>query len=226
MNECRGDIATCEMVYMDESLANAMADPKDPLHEKVMDAVQIFHWQIRGDIFKLTQDPSENITYYIHHWGEYDVMDRNFCFTTQRSVWRRCYCVFDNDDQFDDAMQFVRNDKPYTWRRLYDKDNPGYEVTSKGDRRFSPFFQRTRVDNEQITLEDYYKRYLKPYYEKGQKPPVSGHKLMQDYFDEHKGLMFELAIIGRFGNFTDMFDPQGGQNKWYAEMLNEYYGFK
>ena len=115
-----------------------------------------------------------------------------------RSMDKKFYLLFESDQQFYDAMHSYSHDHPYTYKRFYSTTDKGYEVTSKGDRRFSPFFM------------DFHSRYDNP----------------DEYINvinSYRGLIYELALIGINNNFTDMFDKDGGQNKIYAEYLNKYY---
>jgi hypothetical protein len=156
-----------------------------------------------------------------------------------RTVDNKYYILFDSDTDFETAMAYVKPDKPYEWIWRIE-NNGGYEVTSIGDRRFSPFFMKTEKDGRLITLEQYYHLYLKGYIEQGYSvdewyklkglPPLhpemmkgTAHATYRDYLNEFRGLWFELAVIGQLYKFSDAFDKFGGQNKIYSDLLNEYY---
>jgi hypothetical protein len=192
-------------------------------YNDVRKALNIFKWQAVSHITQI--DSIELANYRIVSWYEYLFYCNSiYNKSLNRTVDNLWYITFDSDQQFNLAMRKLSPEKHYTWKRKYSEEDPGYEVTSRGDRRFSPFFQFYDIPNiGLIKGEDYYQKYIKPARADGAYVPGLGHKLIKDYLYNHPGLIYELALIGKDKNFTDMFDVNGGQNKWYAEFLNEYY---
>jgi len=201
--------------------------------ESIIDAMNILKWQLSDD--SLERSEGDEANYFICSYSCYQSY-----FKSLRSKDKRFYVVFDSDEQFLEALDDLHPTKPYRWE-WKNKDN-GYEVTSKGDRRFSPFFMMMQSNDERykglITLESYYQLFIKGYINEGYRnpfevkgmPPLhpellpgSAHRLFGDYLFTHKGLFYELAVIGKQYSFTDMFDKNGGQNKTYADLLNKYY---
>lgn len=190
---------------------------KSPSIEITLDALNILKWQAVDEIEKV--DNIEDATYKIITDKEYRKLDESVDkYRTQDNRW---YIVFESTSSFDRMMKKLKPSKKYTWTRKYSEENPGYEVTSRGDRRFSPFFMKWKVKSRELTLEDYWKEFIKPL------PPEekvgTAHKVFGDYLTKYMGLFYELAVIGLDRNLTDMFDVNGGQNLTYCDLLNSYY---
>lgn len=127
----------------------------------------------------------------------------------------RVYYVFTTNEEVTEALHDLCPTSPYTWKWKYSDDNPGYEVTSRGDRRFSPLCMMLNS----ISIENWMKKCEL----KGKKRTEMWIYLLRNYLKQYPGLFYELAYIGRLLPFTDMFDKDGGQNMTYAMILNEYF---
>jgi len=187
---------------------------------EVQKALDLFKWQLVES--PQSTESFEEANYKIMTYVEYNQY-RTLCSVSLflRSISNKFYIVFLDDEEFKDAMSITQGTE-YKWQWKYSDRSPGYEVTSRGDRRFSPFFQKVEYNDKLITAEEWYKQVLEPAKLNGTKVIGEGHKFMKEYLNRYKGLFYELAIIGVKLPFTDMFDKVGGQNKWYAEFLNEY----
>lgn len=77
-----------------------------------------------------------------------------------RKLGIKCLLIFSNTDQIKLAFNKLKSIKKskYTWSRFSDN---GYEVTSRGDLRYSPFFMRDPVKNKSI--ENIYQLDIKLY---------------------------------------------------------------
>lgn len=201
-------------------------DGDEYILDQIKKGLDIFKWQT---VEHITQTDSISTSdYKLVTWHEYigyridTYLKRiNKLYRTVNNQW---YIVFDSPRQLKIALEKINPTKRYTWKRKYSEEDPGYEVTSRGDRRYSPYFQFYNIEGiGLIKGEDYYQKYIKPARADGTYVPGLGHKLIKDYLYDHPGLIYELAVIGKDRNFTDMFDVNGGQNKWYSEFLNEYY---
>jgi len=180
-------------------------------------ALKVFYW-MRED-FKLTSNFEES-NYKILTYDEYT----RYMISSPalvRSLESKWYLVFKSKDQLNDALSLFKGSH-YRWVWKYSKDHPTYEVTSRGDRRYSPFFQNIKYNGNWMTLEAYYHKVIKPTKNAGTYIEGTGHQLMRNYLFCYPGLIYELAEIGTRLPFSDMFDKSGGQNKWYVEILNEY----
>lgn len=69
--------------------------------------------------------------------------------------------VFLLDTSFKDAIRFIMNASHPDHARF--NTEKGYEVTTKGDKRFSPFCMIAKLDDKNITIEDYYQLWIKNY---------------------------------------------------------------
>jgi len=187
--------------------------------QELLKGLMILKNQLAGDGIGRVDDISK-ATYVIYKYG----IDPDYALESTRVIHKgrkevRTYPIFDTTYDCFTAIKSLNHDK-YNWEWKYE-DYLGYEVTSRGDRRFSPFFQYINHNGSNISLEDFYKTVIKPLKESGKYEEGTGHKLMKGYLFDKPGLLYELACIGVNHPFTDMFDKLGGQNKWYAEILNE-----
>lgn len=154
---------------------------------------------------------------------------------------KRYYYIFSCESianmYIDEALKSIG--KSAIWKY---KDPNGYEVSSRGDARFSPFCMYINHEGIRMSIEDYYHYYIKkctdkPFYNgiwkelKGQIPNTSfdevhrkSIEVYKNYLLNHPGLLLELIFIAKDYPLVDMFDPDGGQNKLYVEILNELYG--
>jgi len=211
-------------------------------------ALNIFHWHLNSDEEVIKGVDYWTSDYIICTYKEHQqyINGEHKEYIFRRFNGKKFYLLFENDVEFLEALRLLAPTKPYNWmwkvNSSSDLDEPkGYEVTSKGDRRFSPFFMKIpdpRNNIDTITLEDYYQLFLKGYIELGYKngwevkglPPLhpeklkgTAHRIFGDYIFLNYGLFYELALIGKDHVFTDMFDKDGGQNKTYCDVLNNYY---
>lgn len=202
-------------------------------HPKLKQALYLFQTTLASEIDLITLVYSDDVveSYTIITYSEY-LNETDI----KRDINNKWYILFDNLLQAEMALSAevpngIEDHAVYKWSRFEDKElHNGYEVTSKGDRRFSPFYMITNhptESNKKITIENYYQGYIKPIrletgYDETEDmlPNVIGHYI----FMEYPGLAFELAVIGKDKIFTDMFDVNGGQNKIYADLMNEFYG--
>lgn len=69
--------------------------------------------------------------------------------------------VFLSDRLFKDALRFIMNASHPDHARF--NAEKGYEVTTKGDKRFSPYCMITKLNDQDITIEDYYQLWIKNY---------------------------------------------------------------
>lgn len=182
-------------------------------------AIRIFHAQLAGDSWVRTDDYID-ADYHIVPFDEY-----RFIPNVYRSMQSKWYILFADTSQFNEAMNILNPVNKYTWVRKYTKETPGYEVTSRGDRRYSPFFQVVKdlCEDKWISAQEYFKKYIQPL--RAEEKVGTAHKFWTDLFTEFHGLMYELAVIGKEMPLADMFDVGGGQNKVYCDILNKYYGF-
>lgn len=208
-------------------------------------ALKLFAWQFKHDTELSEVKDYLEADYIICTFSDYYYYsliaksNKDYMNKLVRTVDNKYYVLFDSDTDFETAMTYIKPNKPYKWI-WRTEDGTGYEVTSLGDRRFSPFFMKIEKDGKLITLEQYYHLYLKGYIEQGYSvdewyklkgmPPLhpermkgTAHITYKDYLNEYRGLWFELAVIGQLYKFSDAFDKFGGQNKIYSDLLNEYY---
>lgn len=211
-----------EYLYTSDNIEAALRSSNiTNLKSESIAALYLFKNQLANDnVIKVT-DISKS-TYRLWTYEEYKYY-LNSNLYHYKLINDRDYVIFKDEDEFIQALTAVNPTKQYTWKRLYSDSDPGYEVTSRGDRRFSPFFMIIYDEKLQrnISLEDYWKIYIKPLpfeLKRG-----TAHKIFRTYLNTHKGLFYELAQIGLDRNLTDMFDVNGGQNLTYCDLLNEYY---
>lgn len=219
---------------MEEVLYVSPGSMTEEYANKLSDALNIFKWQLGSSDTVIKGPDTISSLYNIITYDEYLTLDPNYY--RFRTVSKRWYILFKDEAQFTDALSsIVRKVNKYYWTRFRENDLRGYEVTSKGDKRFSPLFMRLN----DVTLEEYYHLDIKGYRSfgytdwrevKGKEPlyPLFfEHEVEQSYKDylyRYPSLLYELAIIGSTQPLTDMFDVNGGQNKIYTKILNEYYG--
>jgi len=208
--------------------------------DQLQDALDIFKWQlIEDDIIQShdTVGALYNIITYQEH-KNLNGLALEYSFRTWTHRW---YLLFKDIDEFNQAMHELSPKRAYDWCQFAELPVSGYEVTSKGDRRFSPFFMKVNSGEDRlglISLEDYYHLILKGYYNQGYrswkevkgKPPLDPTDftykveiVYRGYLSRYLGLAYELALVGRTRYLTDMFDEYGGQNKIYCNILNSYY---
>lgn len=193
---------------------------------KVNNALFAFENQKEKDEKHEVVDNLEASTYRIMTFQEY-LRDVKNTPKEIRTLTNRFDLIFLDDEELAYELKRLKPDK-YQWKWKYSEESPGYEVTTRGDRRFSPFCMKfITADGSVISEEEYFQKIMKPMYESGQANPGDGwgHRIFKSYLADHQGLFYELALIGKTLPFTDMFDKDGGQNKFWAEILNEYYGF-
>lgn len=135
---------------------------------------------------------------------------------------RKYYFIFSDECDLFDALNTISIHHPYKWAWKYSTEHPGYEVTSRGDKRFSPYFQKILHEGILISAEEYFHKCIEPKKLAGEDVTNTGHAYAEKYLLDNQGLYFELARIGQRLPFTDMFDKYGGQNRWYADILNEH----
>lgn len=188
--------------------------------DEIYKALTILKWQLLpGQILKYSS--MDTATYYIFTYKDYCTC-LNLDELKPRTINCRYYIIFKDEEEFNQAMKSLRPNKKYIWKRLYSDNDPGYEVTSRGDRRYSPFFMRWELTNGKvISLEDYWKEFIKPL--PPEKKIGTAHDIFGKYLNKYKGLFYELAVIGLDRNLTDMFDVNGGQNLTYCDLLNSYF---
>jgi hypothetical protein len=120
------------------------------------------------------------------------------------------------------------------WARVVPKGTPHYEVSSKGDKRFSAFFARIKAFGGH-SIEHLYQVGLKGYPDiqsaKG-KPPLKNvnpeelyakyKELWVMYLEENPDLLKELRTLSEGRVLTDMFaTTENNQAKALAEILSE-----
>lgn len=211
-------------------------------------AMNIFKWHLGSDEEVMRGVDYWTSDYVICTYKEHKqyISGPHSEYIFRRALGKKFYLLFEDDVEFLEALRELAPTKPYQWQWKVEnisgiQEPRGYEVTSKGDRRFSPFFMRIPDPQgklEYITLEDYYQLYLKGYIEQGYTkgidvkglPPLhpekmkgTAHQIFGNYIFLNYGLFYELALIGKDHVFTDMFDKNGGQNLTYCDTLNNYY---
>lgn len=174
--------------------------------------------------------------------------DADYCILSSSSdtIWdprssdKRYYYIFNSEEEIKayirKALDLLGDSA--NWKH---KDPNGYEVSSIGDSRFSPFCMHIICDGVRMSIEDYYHYYIKkctnkPFYNgiwkelKGKVPTVSftevhdkSLEIYKKYLQYHPGLLLELILIAKDHPLTDVFDVDGGQNKIYVEILNNLY---
>lgn len=125
----------------------------------------------------------------------------------------------------------------YTWSR-YPKGQPNYEVSTKGDRRFSAFVAKL---SDGRSIEEAYQLDVKGYRSQGNdwrlgkgNPPLrditpeqlwSEYKaLWRSFFDHRPDLFKEIATQAKDKVITDMFAKTDiSQARAICELLNEQY---
>lgn len=207
--------------------------------EDALNALNIFKWQCTESVHQERLPQLAN--YKIVTYTEY--IDHTFSETigTSRMINNKYYIVF-KGDEFDIAMDEIYPETKFTWERF--NNESGYEVTSRGDKRFSPFFMNiiNPASGELRTLEDFYHLVIKGLEDDDHKswkdckglPPKEGYELDMDlrctnmyksYLSKYPGLLYELSVIGGVKVFTDMFGiTNNSQARYYCDILNDYYG--
>lgn len=183
-------------------------------------ALRVFRNQLRKDT-KVTRVSriSDGATYLIMPYDQYCNLEAK----PERSIHCRYYLLFEDDPHYLQKLKELNPINEYKWEW---KNVNGYEVTSRGDRRFSPFYM---ILEDGTSIEEFYQKVVKGGVGKGnpcedmESAHVRLRNLMNDYIFTHYGLFYELALIGMTKSFTDMFDKFGGQNKTYADCLNNYF---
>lgn len=116
----------------------------------------------------------------------------------------------------------------YSWAR---RDPNGYEVSSKGDRRFSAFYAKLGDGN---SIEYHYQVTIKGYQNivsgKGKEPInkitkeeqwIAYKMLWEIYFSNHPELLIELSVLAKGKVLTDMFASSDiNQARALCEILN------
>lgn len=134
------------------------------------------------------------------------------------------------------VLYFDTIDNKYKWSRVSDN---GYEVSTKGDKRFSALTAKLKNGK---TIEEIYQLDIKGYrefsndwkYGKGKKPlkDITEDVLFEEYknlwktfFNENSELLEELAVITKDKVITDMFAHTNiSQARAIAEILNQNIG--
>lgn len=202
-----------EKIYISEEAENSK------YANQLNDALGIFSTQLRKDTKVTRSTRIYGASYLIMPYDQYTRMDEK----PERSTNCRYYLLFEDDSHYLQKLQELNPSQEYKWEW---RSRDGYEVTSKGDRRFSPFYM---ILKDGTSIEDFYQNNVKGGVGKGnpcddmEMAHTKLRNLMNDYIFTHYGLFYELALIGMTKPFTDMFDKYGGQNKIYAECLNNYY---
>lgn len=209
-------------LFIDNSILIAMQTTgvgEDTISGKaILNAIHVFNWM--HEEYEVVASLEEST---------YAILDSHRIFEDSLKseiYWefekRRYYFVFNEECSLSQALAIITINKPYQWEWKYSKDHPGYEVTSRGDKRFSPFFQKVLYEGLLISAEEYFHKCIEPKKLAGKDVSGTGHKYAEQYLLNNQGLYFELARIGQQLPFTDMFDKHGGQNKWYADILNKH----
>jgi hypothetical protein len=134
----------------------------------------------------------------------------------ERTENSRYLLIFESDEEF---IQAVKKFKPnYQWMW---KSPDGYEVTTIGDNRFSPFNMYVTYNDKLTNIETLHKT-LKPQYADYNVYRSLMKSIYKQYLLDRKSLFYELLLIGSKYPFVDVFDKYGGQNKYYVEICNEF----
>lgn len=188
------------------------------LNKSIFNALHVFNWM--HEEYQLV-DSLEESTYAI--LDSYRISDD---LLKSEIYWefdkRKYYFIFNDSCSLSDALNIIPICHSYQWKWKYSNEHPGYEVTSRGDKRFSPYFQKVLHEGILISAEEYFHRCIEPMKLAGKDVTGTGHAYAERYLLDNQGLYFELARIGQRLPFTDMFDKYGGQNKWYADILNKH----
>lgn len=201
-----------ERIFVSDEISYSMKHMHHNLHYHIegYKAFNVLQWQF----------VKQNDYVFTHNYNEstYKIVTVEDYVDFPRTIDNRCYIIFKSRLDFCDAINRLRPNK-IMWSRFSDN---GYEVTSRGDRRFSPFFMKKKDKDSKyftITLENWFKRYIQPLSDEEKKG--TAHKLFGEYLEEHLGLFYELIRIGQDSVLTDMFDVNGGQNKTYCDLCNK-----
>lgn len=209
-------------LFIDKSILSAMQDGignDTSLNRSILNAFLVFNW-MREEYEVVTS--LEESTYAIldsHRIFE-DSLKSEIYWEFNK---RKYYFIFNDECNLFDALNMIPIQYPYQWAWKYNDEHPGYEVTSRGDKRFSPYFQKIMHEGILISAEEYFHKCIEPKKLAGEDVTGTGHAYATRYLLDNMGLCFELARIGQRLPFTDMFDKHGGQNKWYADILNKYF---
>lgn len=203
-----------EKIYISEDAENIIYD------DQLDKALKVFSHQLRrGTKVTRVNRIIDGASYIIMPYDQYCSLEEK----PERTTHCRYYLLFEDDSHYLQKLSELNPTKEYRWEW---KNRDGYEVTSRGDRRFSPFFM---ILDDGTSIEDFYQTEVKGGVGKGTpcNDMESAHarlrNLMNNYIFTHYGLFYELALIGITKSFTDMFDKLGGQNKIYADCLNDYF---
>lgn len=219
----------------------------DQGNQYAIDAMNIFKWQSTDKVMMTTDLVCSNyciLTYkeYTNYFNHILIKDITSGFWV-RTVDHRFYLIFEDDNEIYTAMDEIYPESKFIWNRFYDK---GYEVTSRGDRRFSPFFMKiiNLASGQLRTLEDFYHLNLKGLEDETHTswrdckglPPKDGYgevlemkctNMYKEYLNRYPGLLYELSVIGGIKVFTDMFGTtNNSQARYYCDILNDYYGLE
>ena len=132
--------------YFDKSIVD-----KD-LKDKALEYLQLWSYENPTEIF--INDYCE----YDAYITMYEEIMEGF-YDDLRDVGVQVLVFFKDKEEFTQAMSRVNPTKPYSWKRFPEDNEEGLEVTTKGDKRFTPFFMKLKGR----TIENLYQLDLKGY---------------------------------------------------------------